>query len=152
MPRPVKCRKIGYKPDTTFFKPAGIPVRELEIITLSLDELEAIRLADLENYYQEDAAQKMSVSRQTFGNIINSARNKIADILINGKALKIEGGIIEMSDRKFICNDCKFEWSFPYGTGHPDKCPKCQSTNIYRHPEDFGCSKKQHCGHNKTVN
>jgi len=67
----------------------------LEEVNLTLDELEAVRLADLEELYQEDAAKKMNISRQTFGNIINSAHKKIADVLLNAKALKIEGGTIE---------------------------------------------------------
>jgi len=70
----------------------------LEEVNLTLDELEAIRLADLEGLYQEDAAKKMGISRQTFGNIINSAHKKIADVLLNAKALKIEGGTIERVD------------------------------------------------------
>jgi len=70
----------------------------LEEVNLTLDELEAVRLADLEGLYQEDAAKKMNISRQTFGNIINSAHKKIADVLLNAKALKIEGGTIERVD------------------------------------------------------
>ena len=70
----------------------------LEEVSLALDELEAIRLADLAGLYQEDAAKKMNISRQTFGNIINSAHKKIADALLNAKALKIEGGNIERVD------------------------------------------------------
>ena len=70
----------------------------LEEVNLTLDELEAIRLADLTELYQEDAAKKMNISRQTFGNIINSAHKKIADVLLNAKALKIEGGNIERVD------------------------------------------------------
>jgi predicted DNA-binding protein (UPF0251 family) len=70
----------------------------LEEVNLALDELEAIRLADFEGLYQEDAAEKMNISRQTFGNIINSAHKKIADVLLHAKALKIEGGAIERVD------------------------------------------------------
>ena len=70
----------------------------LEEVNLTLDELEAVRLADLAELYQEDAAKKMNVSRQTFGNIINSAHKKIADALLNAKALKIEGGTVERVD------------------------------------------------------
>ena len=98
MPRPCRCRRIRCKPDTNYFKPRGIPLDVLEEINLTLDELEAIRLADLGELYQEDAAKKMNVSRQTFGNIINSAHKKIADALLNAKALKIEGGNIERVD------------------------------------------------------
>lgn len=91
MPRPCRCRRIRCNPDTNYFKPRGIPVDALEEVLLRLDELEAIRLADLEGLYQEDAAREMNISRQTFGNIINTAHKKIADVLLNAKALKIEG-------------------------------------------------------------
>ena len=98
MSRPCRCRRIRCKPDTNYFKPRGIPLNMLEEVNLTLDELEAIRLADLEELYQEDAAKKMNISRQTFGNIINLAHKKIADVLLNAKALKIEGGTIERVD------------------------------------------------------
>jgi uncharacterized protein len=90
MPRPKKCRCIDYYPRTLYFKPRGIPMFRLEETVLDMDEVEAIRLADYEGLYQEDAAQKMDVSRATFGRILNSARRKLADAVINGKALKIE--------------------------------------------------------------
>jgi len=66
----------------------------LEEVNLTLDELEAVRLADFDGLYQEDAAKKMNISRQTFGNIIEKAHKKIADALLNAKALKIEGGVV----------------------------------------------------------
>jgi len=95
MSRPCRCRRIRCKPDTNYFKPRGIPLDMLEEVNLSLDELEAVRLADLEGLYQQDAAKKMDISRQTFGNIINSAHKKIADVLLHAKALKIEGGKVK---------------------------------------------------------
>ena len=95
MPRPCRCRRIRCSPDTNYFKPRGVPLDMLEEVNLTLDELEAVRLADLEGMYQEDAAKKMDISRQTFGNIVNSAHKKIADALLNGKALKIEGGSVK---------------------------------------------------------
>jgi len=67
----------------------------LEEVNLTLDELEAVSLADWEGLYQEDAAKKMDISRQTFGNIIARAHKKIADVLLNAKALKIEGGTVK---------------------------------------------------------
>ena len=79
-------------------KPAGIPARELEELILGFDEAEALRLADLQGLYQEAAARSMGVSRQTFGRIVESARRKLADALLNGKAIRIEGG--EVSVRK----------------------------------------------------
>jgi len=95
MTRPKCCRKIGCGPDATYFKPRGIPTTSLEEVQLTLDEFEAIKLADFERLYQENAANKMNISRQTFGRIIDSAHKKIADALIHGKALKIEGGQVE---------------------------------------------------------
>jgi len=92
MPRPKCCRHICGIPDKNYFKPRGIPSSELEEVVLSLDEYEAIRLADYEKLYQEDAAASMNVSRQTFGRIIEKSHRKIADVLIHGKALRIEGG------------------------------------------------------------
>jgi len=89
MPRPFKCRRIAGSPGTDYFKPRGIPLAELEEAELTLEEFEAVRLADLAELYQEEAAGKMNISRQTFGNIIVSAHRKIADAIVNGKALKI---------------------------------------------------------------
>lgn len=138
MPRPFRRRKICCRPNSNYFKPRGIPVGFLQEVNLTLDELEAIRLADLDGMYQEDAAKKMNVSRQTFGNIVNSAHSKIADCLVNAKALKIEGGIVEMIERHFVCYECNNEWTLPYGSGRPVECPKCKSTNIHRAPKDRG--------------
>jgi len=138
MPRPFKHRRVWCRPGSDYFKPRGIPLDLLEESILTVDELEAIRLADLEGMYQEKAAKKMNVSRQTFGNIIASARKKVADALHSGKALKIEGGVVKIMERNFVCYDCKNEWSLPYGTGRPVECPKCQSRNIHRAPQDRG--------------
>lgn len=103
MPRP-KCRRnICGMPDKNYFKPRGIPTVDLEEVKLTLDEFEAIRLADHEQLYQEEAAKKMNVSRQTFGRIIEAAHKKIADVLLNGKALKIEGGEVALNESKSFC-------------------------------------------------
>ena len=97
MPRPRHCRRVGCLPQVNFYKPRGIPLSVLQHVNLAVDELEAIRLADLQGLYQEQAARKMNVSRQTFGRILESAHKKIADALVNGKALSIEGGPIELA-------------------------------------------------------
>lgn len=97
MPRPRHCRRVGCLPQANYYKPRGIPLAILQHITLTVDELEAIRLADLQSLYQEQAAEKMNVSRQTFGRILESAHKKIADALVNGKALSIQGGPIELT-------------------------------------------------------
>lgn len=90
MPRPVCPRTISCLPPVTYFKPAGIPLRNLEEIFLGADELEALRLADCEKLYHVDAARRMGISRQTFDRIIKRARKKVACALVNGHALRIE--------------------------------------------------------------
>jgi len=89
-------RKIGFCPEITYFKPAGVPLRNLEEVVLSLDEVEAIRLAELDDLDQEEAAQKMGISRITFLRILHSAHKKIAESLIYGKAIQMRGGEIIM--------------------------------------------------------
>lgn len=108
MPRPVQPRTIEFVPRVVFFKPAGIPRVELEEVALTLDELEAVRLADLNGLYQETAAPKMDISRSAFARILESARKKIADALIHGKSLKLEGGPVRAgSGRAGVCpRDC----------------------------------------------
>ncbi len=92
MPRRKCKRRIGYMPEQLLFKPAGIPTRQLEIIALEDDELEAIRLADYKSLYHEDAAKKMGISRQTFGRILQQARYKMSASVIEKKAIKIGSG------------------------------------------------------------
>jgi predicted DNA-binding protein (UPF0251 family) len=91
-----KCRKVHAKPSCSCFGPSGKASRSNGEIRLQLDEFEALRLADSQGMYQEAAAKKMGVSRQTFGNIINSARQKIADALVSGKSLQITGGTVKL--------------------------------------------------------
>ena len=92
MPRPIKWRCVGFIPEITYFRPAGKPLRRLEEICFSLEEAEAIRLKDLEGLEQEKCAERMRISRPTFHRVLASARNKVADALISGKAIRIEGG------------------------------------------------------------
>jgi predicted DNA-binding protein (UPF0251 family) len=92
VPRPQCCRRVAGTPMASIFKPAGLPARYLDEIVLTLDEFEALRLADLEGLYQEQAALRMRVSRPTFGRILEVAHRKVADALVSGKALRIEGG------------------------------------------------------------
>ena len=94
MPRPISERRLEAPIQPRVMKPAGIPARILEEVLLGFDEAEALRLADLEGLYQEAAARSMGVSRQTFGRIVETARHKVADAILNGKALRIEGGEI----------------------------------------------------------
>jgi len=83
-------------PDVTYFKPQGIRIRNLEIIELTFDEIECVRLSEIKELSQVDAAKKMKIHQSTFQRSLAKARKKIADALINGKAIKIQGGIYKM--------------------------------------------------------
>jgi predicted DNA-binding protein (UPF0251 family) len=85
-------RLVGFEPSITYFKPAGVRLVELEETILSVDEFEAVRLNDLEEIDQEEAAGKMGISQPTFHRLLVSARKKVSDALVNGKAIRIEGG------------------------------------------------------------
>jgi predicted DNA-binding protein (UPF0251 family) len=95
--RPKKSRCVKFNPEVVYFKPRGIPLRTLREVCLTVDETEAIRLADLQGLKHEEAGEQMNVSRPTFSRIIQEARKKTADALINGKALRIEGGNYNIS-------------------------------------------------------
>jgi len=103
MARPKKCRIVGELPEITYFKPRGVPIRYLKEYNLTIDELESIKLADFMQLDQEKASEKMGVSRQTFGRILNEARKKIAQAIITGGAIRIEGGNFISKD--IVLND-----------------------------------------------
>lgn len=89
MPRPRLCRHINFDPNITYFKPRGVPMQKLEVIELTIEEIEAYRLRHLNNLDQKEAAEKMKTSASTYQRILYSAYEKIADALTNGKAIKI---------------------------------------------------------------
>ena len=107
---------------------------DLEEVQLTVDEREALRLADLDDLSHEEAGRRMGVSRATFGRIIQRARKVLADALINGKAIRIEGGSYRMvsEDRIFVCNGCRKRWREPPGTGRPAACPQCGGDDFQR--------------------
>lgn len=132
MPRPRIPRWVGAEPTVTFYKPRGIPLRSLEQVTLSLEELEAMRLSDYEGLYQEAAAREMNVSRQTFGRVLQEAHSKVAEALSLGKALAIEGGDFVMVRRDFECLACGYRWMISQGAPRPSACPECTGEEIRR--------------------
>ena len=138
MPRPRRCRWIWALPNVSYFKPRGIPLAQLEEVILSVDEHEAIRLSDVEGLDQEEAAKRMNISRQTFGRVLASARKKIADAIINAKAIRIEGGDFMVAERIFRCYACGYTWDIPSGRPRPTSCPTCGNSNIHRTEEDRG--------------
>jgi len=89
-------RIVGYEPNVSYFKPRGIPLHQLEEVILTVDELEALRLSNIENMDQTKAAEKMQVHQSTFQRTLAKAREKVTDALVNGKAIRIEGGQYRM--------------------------------------------------------
>ena len=143
MARPPCCRFVDEPPACTYFKPRGVPLCRLEEVVLGLDEVEALRLADREGLYQEAAAERMGVSRATFGRIVEAARRKVADALVGGKALCLEGGVVARGDRRtFRCSDCRHVWDLPFGTGRPAACPACGGASLRRAAMDRGRARR----------
>jgi predicted DNA-binding protein (UPF0251 family) len=157
MARPKRQRYVSFLPGVTYFKPRGIPLGELEEVNLSVDEFEAIRLADWKEIDQVKAAGKMKVSQSTFQRILTLAHKKIAQALVEGKAIKVKGGEIVMPfgfgrspgrgggrgrmggpfsagpGGVCICTnpECKNEISHQAGVPcYQTKCPKCGSPMI----------------------
>lgn len=96
MPRPRICRRIRFKPGITYFKPAGVRLRELEEVVLTFDEYEAVRLVDLDGIEQGKAGKQMGVSQPTLSRLLKSARKKLSEAIIKGKAIRVKGGVYEM--------------------------------------------------------
>jgi predicted DNA-binding protein (UPF0251 family) len=127
MPRPVKCRRVAAIPGVNFFKPAGVPLRELDETCLTVEEMEALRLKDMEAMDQQDCAQQMSISRPTFQRVLQSARKKMADALLNGKAIRIEGGNFRLALQRMSCVQ-GHTWTVPFesqGVKALETCPQC---------------------------
>ena len=90
MARPRRWRRIGFDPKVVYFKPAGIPLRDLKEVVIKKDELESLRLQNIKQLDQEKAAKQMKISQPTFHRLLLEARKKVTDALINGKAIRIE--------------------------------------------------------------
>lgn len=144
MVRPHKERRIEKLPPLTHYKPVGIPLHDIEEIILTIEEMEAIRLADIEQLDQGTAAASMDISRPTFHRIVNLAHQKIATALWQGQALRVDGGKFRIAqqcktgERHCFCQTCNHRWTIPYGTGqrcHDLPCPSCQNFTVIRDGE-----------------
>ena len=151
MPRP-KNERIVYEPPLfTDFKPAGVPGRSLKQVMLSLDEYEAIRLADLEGMSHEESADEMGVSRSTFSRLVEKSRKKMAEFIFLGKWLTIDGGNIHFRQNIIQCSDC----GHLFKTGieiNVTNCPECSSENLQNLAGGFGhgeCCKGRYHKHKK---
>lgn len=149
MPRPCKERNVYSPPNIQRFKPAGIPASQLETVAMTLDEYEAIRLADYEGLEHLEASQKMNVSRPTFTRLIDRARKKMGKVLIEGSELIIEGGNISFEHTLLKCRNCGESFK-PCEMKQENTCPSCGTENIKNLNEHYGkkgrCRNKKCCG------
>ncbi len=132
MPRRPIERLVAGLPPANLYKPAGVPVRRLETIDLAVDELEAMRLVDQEGLSHEEAAHYLGVSRQTVGRVVESARRKVADALLGGKALAIGGGAYRVAAAARCCEACGARWAVgdDEALAGDERCPACGSDSI----------------------
>ncbi len=114
MPRPPKPRCVAHSPAVSYFKPRGVPMTELTEVVLALDELEALRLVDLEACSQEEAGERMGVSRGTVGRLVEKGRQILVDAILHGKALRIEGGPVVTEAYRGTARRC-CRWAPPAG-------------------------------------
>lgn len=131
MPRTPKTRWVEYMPSVTYFKPAGIPLSALDEVTLGVDELEAIRLKDVTGLEQEECAKSMNLSQSTFQRLLTAAREKVARALVEGRAIRIEGGNYEIVARDLVCGACGHRWEVEdVGENPMPECPQCHSQDV----------------------
>ncbi|MBE0527162.1 DUF134 domain-containing protein [Candidatus Thorarchaeota archaeon] len=130
MPRRKRHRLVTKEPPVSVYKPAGIPAMELEEILITIDEFEALRLADYEGLSQRDASTEMQISQPTFNRVLSSARNKVASGIVQGYVLRIEGGRYRLADGSGIleCIDCGA--SVDMSSEDKNSCQACGSTKL----------------------
>ena len=144
--RPRCIRRVEKEPAVSYFKPQGIPLRDLDLVTISLEELESVRLVDLEGLNQEDAAQRMGISRRALWEDLQNARRKIAEGLVQGKAIEIKGGNYSVERPiRFVCSVCHAEWEAFVSSGGQALCPKCGGNDVLVSSENVRDSKRKGC-------
>ena len=140
MARPIKSRKVEFIPQATYFIPLGKDEGQVEEVILKVEELEAMRLKDIEGLTQQECAEIMEVSRQTFQNIIDSGRKKIALALTEGLAVNIKGGNFSFSSCEIKCKSCNKSYDINYIKDR-DICPSCSSKKVVCKKKNKGCSR-----------
>lgn len=129
MPRPFKPRRVESMPRVNYFKPSGIPMAYLEEIVLTVDELEALRLKDLVGLEQNDCAVRMGVAQSTLQRILVSAREKLTKAIVEGKALRIQGGAFALGEER-VCPHCRLHRGKGRHGRAAESCPACGSDGV----------------------
>ena len=150
MARPTKCRKVEFLPETTYFRPLKEGTSSLnkdgdniEEVILKVEELEAMRLKDIEGLTQQECADEMGISRQTFQNVIDNGRKKIAIALTEGRAINIKGGNYAFSFCEFKCKSCNQTYDINY-VKDKNICPSCNSKKVVCKRKNNKC--RRWCG------
>ncbi len=147
MPRPKKKRSVRRPPLFSDFKPTGVRAADLQLVALGLDEFEAIRLADHEGLDHAESAEQMGISRSTFSRLVEKARFKIAQFVIDGRRLQIEGGDVHFRGNLIECHACGHMFSMAFGAD-VSECPSCGSKNLIDLAGGYGhgncCRRHQH--------
>ncbi|CAA7600436.1 RNA polymerase sigma factor, region 3/4 [Acididesulfobacillus acetoxydans] len=143
MPRPVKLRKVEYEYNNKYFAPCSKGnCRQSDEVQLNIEELEAMRLKDIQKYTQEECAGKMNVSRQTFQNILDRARQKVTAALIEERAIAVGGGNYTKNICSLVCRSCGNEMLAPFEQ-QDKKCRHCGSENVACQKEE--CNTQAGC-------
>lgn len=146
MTRPKKMRSVQQPPPFASFKPTGVRRARLEALELELDEFEAIRLADYEGLDQEEAAERMGISRSTFSRLVDKARRSVATFLVEGRHLRIDGGEVHFQGNLVRCTLCgrRFEVELDRELA---RCPECGSADLQDLARGFGHGRCCHRHH-----
>jgi predicted DNA-binding protein (UPF0251 family) len=121
-------------------------LQDLDVVFLSLEELEAVRLVDLEGLEQEGAAQRMGISRRALWEDLQNARRKIVEALVKGKAIEIKGGNYTVEGpRGYNCKGCSAVWEIPFTTSEPLQCPMCGSNKVQRNTANLDGNRPKPC-------
>ncbi len=152
MARPRKIKFVNFEPGITYFKPRAVPLTELEEVELTIDELETMRLSNIEKLGQEEAAKKMGIHQSTFQRTLTRAREKVTDALVNGKAVKIHGGDYTMPGKDGTGpmgagrDRGRMGGSIAEGSSGTCLCPKCSHEQLHIKGQPCVETQCQKCG------
>jgi len=148
MSRPQRTKLVKFMPCIKGFKPFGRNRGQQQLVILTVDEFEVIRLLDYIGLSQEEAATEMQISRPTLTRIYEHARNSIAKAFVEGASISIEGGSVSFSEEMYECTNCHTTYSMPIDhSGFADNCPQCHSEKVTNLNNCFrkGCHRCHAC-------
>ena len=147
MPRNKAIRTLNELPVVKGFRPLWLRQNYRQAVTIQLEEYESLRLIDYENLTQEQAAERMNVSRPTVTRIYEQARKKVTQAIVEGRSFFIEGGEIELRGEHYFCEKCRHKFIFKKNEKIPEVCPECGSPQLLNLGDCFirGCGRCRRC-------